>query len=391
MTSLDLSRAAASGDEPRYQPAAADPATSFEHRGRSDSHAHGSVAAGPRVPPHGGRPADFSRHRARGLGSDLGPGLAVTVAATVVALGIARFVPAVSPLLIAIVVGAVLANAVTLPQRVQPGLQFSAKKLLRLGVALLGLQLTFADIIGLGPAVIAVVVAIVVLGIGVTMLLGRLLGLTWTQRLLIACGFSICGAAAAAAVDGVVDAEDEEVLTTVALVVVFGTAMIGLVPLLSGAFGLGDRAAGIWAGGAVHEVAQVVAAGGALGGTALTVAVVVKLARVVLLAPVLAVIGWQVRRRADGEPGDRRPPLIPLFVIAFVVCAALRTTGVLPEAVLGTAKLAQTALLTAAMFALGAGVRVAALRRVGPRPLILALLSTVWVSSVALAGALFAS
>ncbi len=315
----------------------------------------------------------------------------MTVAATVVALGIARFVPAVSPLLIAIVVGAVLANAVTLPQRVQPGLQFSAKKLLRLGVALLGLQLTFADIIGLGPAVIAVVVAIVVLGIGVTMLLGRLLRMTWTQRLLIACGFSICGAAAAAAVDGVVDAEDEEVLTTVALVVVFGTAMIGLVPLLSGAFGLGNRAAGIWAGGAVHEVAQVVATGGALGGTALTVAVVVKLARVVLLAPVLAVIGWQVRRRADSEPGDRRPPLIPLFVIAFVVCAALRTTGVLPEAVLGTAKLVQTALLTAAMFALGAGVRVAALRRVGPRPLILALLSTVWVSSVALAGALLAS
>jgi uncharacterized integral membrane protein (TIGR00698 family) len=324
------------------------------------------------------------------VGADIVPGLTLTVAITALVLGIAQFTPTVSPLLLAIVVGAVLANCVPLPQRVQPGLQFSAKRLLRVGVALLGLQLTFADILGLGPAVIAVVVAIVALGIGGTMVMGRLLGLSWTQRLLIACGFSICGAAAAAAVDGVVDAEDEEVVTAIALVVVFGTIMIGALPLLSNVLGHDERAAVIWAGGAVHEVAQVVATGGAIGGAALTVAVVVKLARVVLLAPVLAVIGWQVRRREDTAPGTRRPPLIPLFVVAFLACAALRTTGLLPESALATAKLLQTALLTAAMFALGAGVRLAALRRVGPRPLILALLSTVWVAGIALAGAMVA-
>ncbi|WP_081769739.1 YeiH family protein [Nocardia nova] len=318
------------------------------------------------------------------------PGLALTAVATALAVGIGRFLPTVSPLLIAIVLGAVLANIVPLPQRVQPGLQFSAKRLLRIGVALLGLQLTFSDILGLGPATIGVVVAIVVLGIGATMLMGRLLGIGWKQRLLIACGFSICGAAAAAAVDGVVDAEEEELLTAVALVVVFGTVMIGVIPLLSHVFGLDARTGGIWAGGAVHEVAQVVAAGGAIGGGALTVAVVVKLARVVLLAPVLAVIGWQARRRETPAAGTRRPPLIPLFVLAFLAFAALRTTGLLPAAALDIAKTAQTALLTAAMFALGAGVRVATLRRVGPRPLVLALLSTVWVAAVALAGALIA-
>ncbi|MEV5647484.1 putative sulfate exporter family transporter [Nocardia sp. NPDC052254] len=332
----------------------------------------------------------FERRPAAITASAAAPGLALTALATAVALVIGRFLPTVSPLLIAIALGAVLANCVSLPQRVQPGLQFSAKRLLRVGVALLGLQLTFSDILGLGPATILVVVAIVVLGIAATMLMGRLLGLSWTQRLLIACGFSICGAAAAAAVDGVVDAEDEELLTAVALVVVFGTIMIGVLPLLSHVFGLDARTSGIWAGGAVHEVAQVVAAGGAIGGGALTVAVVVKLARVVLLAPVLAVIGWQVRRRDTPAAGTRRPPLIPLFVLAFLGFAALRTTGVLPGSVLDIAKSAQTALLTAAMFALGAGVQVATLRRVGPRPLILALLSTVWVATVALAGALIA-
>jgi uncharacterized integral membrane protein (TIGR00698 family) len=400
MTSLDSSRAAGSADE---APGSTEP-------GAPDRTGDTDRAAGPQrgIESSGTQTSARTprrRRRARlGLtgfagraqrsgaqaGAGIVPGLALTVAITALVLGIGQFTPTVSPLLLAIVVGAVLANCVPLPQRVQPGLQFSAKRLLRIGVALLGLQLTFADILGLGPAVIAVVVAIVALGIGGTMFMGRLLGLSWTQRLLIACGFSICGAAAAAAVDGVVDAEDEEVLTAIALVVVFGTIMIGALPLLASVLGLDDRTAGIWAGGAVHEVAQVVATGGAIGGAALTVAVVVKLARVVLLAPVLAVIGWQVRRREDAAPGTRRPPLIPLFVVAFLACATLRTTGLLPESTLATAKLLQTALLTAAMFALGAGVRLAALRRVGPRPLILALLSTVWVAGVALAGAVLA-
>ena len=392
MTSLDSERTNVADDDPPGG-AATVPARDMPAADLSA----GAVAAAEPCDPAGNdaRPTSAGGFRiGRWLptptGLDLLPGLALTAVATGLAVGVGRILPTVSPLLIAIALGAVLANCINLPQRVQPGVQFSAKRLLRVGVALLGLQLTFSDILGLGPTTILIVVAIVVFGIGATMLMGRLLGLSWTQRLLIACGFSICGAAAAAAVDGVVDAEDEELLTAVALVVVFGTIMIGMIPLLSHALGLDARTSGIWTGGAVHEVAQVVATGGAIGGGALTVAVVVKLARVVLLAPVLAVIGWQVRRRETAPADTRRPPLIPLFVLAFLGCATLRTTGVLPESVLDIAKIAQTAMLTAAMFALGAGVRVATLRRVGPRPLVLALLSTVWVAAVALVGALIA-
>ncbi|MEU6558373.1 YeiH family protein [Nocardia nova] len=392
MTSLHSARTNVPGDDPRRgRPVRTAAAAGLPEDDTSPaiSHPEHGVTTRESTPAAIGSARGIVRRPAL-VGSDAVPGLALTAVATAAAVGIGRFLPTVSPLLIAIVLGAVLANIVHLPQRVQPGLQFSAKRLLRIGVALLGLQLTFSDILGLGPATIVVVVAIVVLGIGATMLMGRLLGIGWKQRLLIACGFSICGAAAAAAVDGVVDAEEEELLTAVALVVVFGTVMIGAIPLLSHVFGLDARTGGIWAGGAVHEVAQVVAAGGAIGGGALTVAVVVKLARVVLLAPVLAVIGWQVRRRETPAAGIRRPPLIPLFVLAFLAFAALRTTGLLPAAALDIAKTAQTALLTAAMFALGAGVRVATLRRVGPRPLVLALASTVWVAAVALAGALIA-
>jgi uncharacterized integral membrane protein (TIGR00698 family) len=327
------------------------------------------------------------RRRLAGV-APLAPGLALAAVATAAVLVVGRFLPAVSPLLIAIVLGAILSNVAALPARLGPGLTFAAKKLLRIGVALLGLQLVFGDILSLGIGMIAVVIAIVGLGIAGTMLVGRLLGLDWKQRFLIACGFSICGAAAVAAVDGVVDAEEEEVLTAVALVVVFGTAMIPVIPLLSHATGLSVEDAGLWAGGSIHEVAQVVAAGGAIGGGALAVAVVVKLARVVMLAPVIAVVSARQRRLPQRSPDARRPPLVPLFVLAFLACAALRTADVVPETALAGAKLAQTALLTAAMFALGAGVNIAALRKVGIRPFLLALISTAWVAVIALTGVL---
>jgi uncharacterized membrane protein YadS len=271
----------------------------------------------------------------------LAPGLAVTAVATTAVLILGQFVHTVSPLLIAIVVGAIAANVTALPSVLRPGLTFASKKLLRIGVALLGLQLVLGDILGLGAGMVAVVVAIVTLGIVGTMFVGQLLGLSWTQRLLIACGFSICGAAAVLAVDGVVDAEEEEVVTAVALVVIFGTCMIPFLPLMASAMGLGE-------------------------------------------------VSIRQRRMTDQAANIKRPPLVPLFVVAFLACAALRTTGILPSGILAGAKLTQTAFLAAAMFALGTGVNIAALRKVGMRPFVLAAISTVWVAGIALTGVLLA-
>ncbi|GGN08237.1 membrane protein [Terrabacter tumescens] len=336
------------------------------------------------------------------------PGLALGAAVSAAALGLNRWVPSLSPLLVAIVVGATLANTGRIGAGLEPGLAVASRRLLRLGVALLGLQLALGDVLRLGWGVIAVVVAVVALGIAGGMVVGRLLGLSRSQTLLIAGGFSICGAAAAAAVDGVIESEDDELVTSVALVVLFGTAMIPLLPLAAGWIGLAPAQAGMWAGASIHEVAQVVAASGVIGSGALAVGVVVKLGRVLMLAPVLALIGLAERRRAarsgagtagDGSAADGstgggrggRPPLVPLFVVGFVALMALRTTGVVPSGVLSLAKWGETALLTIAMFALGTGVRVASLRRVGPRPFVLAGATTVWVAVVALGGILLAT
>lgn len=317
--------------------------------------------------------------------TELLPGLALALLAAGVALVASRVLPGMSALLVAILLGTVLANTVGVPRSAEAGTLVAGKRLLRLGIVLLGLQLSASDILGLGAGVIAVVVGVVTLGILGTLWIGKLLGIPFLRRLLIACGFSICGAAAVAAVDGVVEADEEDAAAAIALVVVFGTLMIPLAPLLGALVGFDTHQRGLLAGGSIHEVAQVVAAGGIIGGSALSVAVLVKLARVLMLAPVIAVIGW--RQRAVGSSvGGKRPPLVPLFVTGFLAAVAVRSTGVLPAGVLGVAATTQTVLLAAAMFALGCGVRVAVLRRLGGRPVVLAALSTVLVAAVATAG-----
>lgn len=319
---------------------------------------------------------------------DVAPGLLLCVGGAALAMVVAQLAPALSPLLVAIVLGAVLTNVTRLPSRTGSGVTFSAKALLRVGIALLGLQLLLRDILDLGWQVIVVVVVVVLLGIAGTVVVGAWLGLSWTQRLLIACGFSVCGAAAVAAIDGVVDAEEEEVLTSVALVVLFGTLMIPAVPLLSSAIGLSNVGAGMWAGASIHEVAQVVAAGGAIGGAALSVAVVVKLTRVLMLAPIATALSVYQRRIAGTNSAAQRPPLVPLFIVAFLALVSLRSTGVVPQGALDVAEVLQTGLLTTAMFALGTGVQISTLKSVGVRPFVLAALSTVWVAGIALVGVL---
>lgn len=324
------------------------------------------------------------------------PGLALAGVAAAASFALTTVVHGLSALLVAIVLGIAFRNLVRLPERVEaalaPGLAVASRRVLRIGIVLLGLQLVLGDILRLGPAMILVVVAIVTVGILSSLLLGRVLGISPTQRLLIACGFSICGAAAVAAVDGVIETEDdEEVVVAVALVVLFGTLMIPVLPLAASVLGLGQLQAGLWAGGSIHEVAQVVAAGSAIGGAGLAAAVVVKLARVLMLAPVLAVISVSRRRALKRlDAGDKRPPIVPLFVVGFIAMVLLRSTGIVPASVVSVASGVETALLAAAMFALGAGVRIATFRRVGVKPFVLAVGSTAVVASVALVGVLLA-
>ncbi|MEO8907081.1 MAG: putative sulfate exporter family transporter [Microbacteriaceae bacterium] len=322
------------------------------------------------------------------------PGLGLSAAAVALAMGIGMFLPTVSALLIAIVLGVIVRNTTRLPAVFESGITFAAKKLLRVGIVLLGLQLVLGDILGLGAGMIVVVIAIVTIGMLSTIVIGKWMGISPTQRLLIACGFSICGAAAIAAADGVIETKkEEEVVVAIGLATIFGTLMIPLLPLAAHLLGLSTHDSGLWAGAAIQEVAGAVAAGGVIGGAALGLAVIVKLARVLMLAPVIAGISISRRRAMNRAAQTRsvtakRPPIIPLFVVGFIVMVLIRSIGFVPMPVLDTAKILQTALLSAAMFALGTGVRFSTFKAVGFKPFALAAVSTVIVAGVALGGIL---
>lgn len=337
----------------------------------------------PTAPHAATSPANSGPRPDSGFGALL-PGLATCLAGGAVALLGAQVAP-VSALLIAILLGALWRNLAPVPVALDPGVKISAKRLLRLGIVLLGLQLSLSTIVGLGPGVLAVVVLCVGITFGMTLLIGKWLGLEMPQRLLIAAGFSICGAAAVAATESTVKAKQEQVATAIGLVVLFGTLMIPLGPALGTLFGLDERATGMFIGAATHEVAQVVAAGGAVGTSALAVAVTVKLARVLMLAPVMAGVSLYMRRKHSVQ-SEQKPPVLPLFVAGFMALVLIRSTGWLPETVLEIAAQIQTFLLATAMFALGLGVHLRSIFRTGGRSLILAAAATLIIIVVALAG-----
>jgi uncharacterized integral membrane protein (TIGR00698 family) len=314
------------------------------------------------------------------------PGMTTVVAGVAVAVTANWLIPSVSMLMSALVLGALVTNLGFGTPAMRTGFTFASKRLLRAGVVLLGLQLAVPQVLALGRPVLLVVLASVVVTFFGTHWLGRRLGLSPERSLLVATGFSICGASAVAAMKGVVDSEEEDVMSAVALVTIYGSIAIVALPLLQVPLGLNATAFGVWSGASVHEVAQVVAAAGTAGSVALAPAVVVKLTRVVLLAPLIAAVSLWQRRKVPCGAGGRRPALVPLFVVGFLAAMSLRSLGVVPPSVLDAAKVGQTLLLAAGMFGMGASVHLRPLLRTGGPSLALGLLSSLLIAAVSYAG-----
>jgi uncharacterized integral membrane protein (TIGR00698 family) len=338
---------------------------------------------GPELGPGG--PAALKGTGGRASGSPL-PGLVAVAAATALSFGIARLVPALNASTVAVLLGALAVNLRLHRPVLHAGTRFASHRLLRVAVALLGLQLVLPQLLHLGVAGLTVVVVTVGVTFTATRLLGRLLGVGPVRSLLIATGFSICGASAVAAMNEVVAGDEEDTGVAVALVTLCGSLAILLLPALRGPLGLDPVAFGSWVGASVHDVGQTVATASRVPG-ALTPAVVLKLSRVVLLAPLVAGVSLARARRAPASalPG-RRPPVIPLFVVAFLAAVGVASTGLLPGPVLAAAKTAQGVLLVAALVGLGTGIHLPSLRRTGARALLLGLVSWLLIGAVSYAG-----
>jgi uncharacterized integral membrane protein (TIGR00698 family) len=333
--------------------------------------------------------------------SGLLPGIALTGAIAILANEVSKSAwmqaHGISALTLAIVIGMIAGN--TLYPRIAGvsarGVTFSKQTLLRAGIVLYGLRLTFQDIGRVG--VVGVMVDAIVLSstFALSWWAGtRLFGLNRRTAMLIGAGSSICGAAAVMATEPVVRGRAEEVSIAVATVVAFGTLAIFIYPAL---YHLNDRlhwvsitpfAYGIFTGSTVHEVAQVVAAGKAVAESTANTAVITKLVRVMMLAPFLVLLSAYLSRNSErGATEDAAPAIkphpwrgvIPWFALGFIAVAGFNSLALLPRAVVSTAIDVDTLILATAMAALGVSTQVLAIREAGVKPLALAALLFGWL------------
>ncbi len=326
------------------------------------------------------------------------PGLAWTGAIAFVAVRLSRFdwlqSKGISALTLAIVLGMVAGNTVypRISASAGPGVAVSKGNLLRLGIVLYGLRLTFQDIGNVGWTGVAIDVAVIASTFGLACLLGtRVFGLDRRTAMLIGTGSSICGAAAIMAAEPVLRARAEQVAVAVATVVIFGTVAMFLYPFMyhfnaqHHLITLSPSAYGVYAGSTIHEVAQVVAAAREVDEQAANTAVIAKMVRVMMLAPFLIMLSARLSHASQRDddtdvPGAKRAGVaISWFAFGFVAVAGVNSLDLLPPTAVSELTTLDGALLAMAMAGLGLSTHASAVRKAGVKPLALAGVLFVWL------------
>lgn len=290
-------------------------------------------------------------------------------------------------MLLAILIGLALHFLAEDP-RMGPGLEFAAKALLRAGIALLGLRISLTMFADLGLPMLGVLIAAVVLTVGFGILAARLIGHSTSFGVLTGGAVAICGASAAMAIAAVLprrdpqDAERDMVFAVFGVTMLSTLAMIGY-PILASALDLGPAITGVFLGATIHDVAQVVGAGFSVSQETGDMAVLVKLIRVTLLAPVVLVIALAYRRGGTIE-GSARPPLLPSFVIVFLALVAVNSVVTIPPVVAEAANATSRWALLAAIAAVGVKTSLPNVLKVGRKAIALLVAETVFLAALIL-------
>ncbi len=289
-------------------------------------------------------------------------------------------------LVLAILLGIAVRTVLRAPGMFEDGIDVCAKQVLEVAVFLLGASVDLSALLRAGPALIVGIVLLVAIALPLSYGISRALGLPHPLALLIACGNAICGNSAIAAVAPVIHAERAHIASAIAFTAVLGVGAVLGLPLLIGPLGLSEHQYGVLVGLTVYAVPQVLAAAFPVGILAGQMATLVKLARVLLLGPVVLLAAVTHRRGSDDDAQKLRlAQIVPWFIVGFVVLAALRTVGVLPESLVSGARTLSHLLTLLAMAALGLSVEISAMRAVGGRVAIASALSLLGLIGVSLA------
>jgi len=328
---------------------------------------------------------------------NLTPGVVFIAIIAIIATFISTLAPikalGLSPLVIGIVIGIVYANTLhhKAPQSLQPGITFSAKKILRFAIVLYGFRITFQEIhdIGLEGFLVSLTM------LTTTMIVGifagtKLFGLDRDTSILTAAGASVCGAAAVLATEPVLKAQEYKTAIAVSMVVLFGTTSMFLYPVMyegiihhaTGFLHMSEHQFGIYVGGTIHEVAQVVAVPASIPNTPDSMAhsaVIVKMTRVILIAPMLIILGLILSFTNKSTTKEKMKLTIPWFAIYFILVAGFNSMHLLPANIVNIINQIDTFLLTMAMSALGVGTIFSKFKNLGLAPVYTALTMFIWL------------
>lgn len=330
-------------------------------------------------------PAPPPNNRFALTGAAIAPGLAAALGITVVATLLGDLAPVIGAPVFAIVIGIVIALVRPPTARLAPGLRFTSKKVLQGSIIVLGLGLSFTQVLRTGAQSMPVLVGSLLGVLFLAWLVGRWLHIPRDTNLLIGVGTAICGASAIAATDAVIDADEVDVSYAVATIFLFNVIAVLLYPTLGHAMGLSQHSFGLWAGTAINDTSSVVAASSIYGSVDVAYAVVVKLTRTLAIIPITLGVAWWWNRHPDPVGADadgvssapvapKRAPLrkiFPMFILGFVAAVAVNSLGLVPTAWHHRISVLATWMITAALAAIGLSTRFRDIRTAGFRPIVL--------------------
>lgn len=328
----------------------------------------------------------IQRFRETKLGKQL-PGVVLVFVIAFVSQSVGKDIPLLGSTVTAILLGMLIRNFIGLPAVFDLGVQYSLKSLLKLAIILLGTSLNLWQVFTIGSQSIVAIFAAVILGILLTMYIGRWMGVTGNIPALIGVGTAICGATAIATVSPIMKAKEEETAFAVTTIFIFNVIAVIFYPILGSLLELSSEVFGMWAGTAIHDTSSVVAAGYAYSNEAGGIATVVKLTRTLFLVPVAILIGIYMSMKSSGHGQEGRvkvSKIFPWFLLGFLCMSVLNTMGVFNENLVEQITAVSKFIILMAMVSVGLGADFKKIREIGLKPVYLGLIASVIVAVVSL-------
>lgn len=318
------------------------------------------------------------------------PGVMLTLILAFIAYLISNQIPLIAAAVAGIVLGMLVRNFFDVPVMFEAGIQYSLKKILKYAIILLGISINLWQVLIIGGKSLIGILAVVILGIFLTVFVGRWLKLPGNTPLLVGVGTAICGATAIATVSPILKSKEEETALAITTIFIFNAIAIVVYPFLGMGLSMSDEIFGMWAGIAIHDTSSVVAAAYAYSDQAGQTATVVKLTRTLFLLPVAIIIGIYSSVKAKHEiqaqqkTGVKLTKIFPWFLLGFLGMSVLNTLGLFSENVVGTVTDISKFMIVMAMVGVGFGANFHKLKKIGLKPIYLGLFASVVVAVISI-------